>query len=195
MKTSKNEILFAALEIFANCGFEGTKLSDISDKLGITKGALYKHYESKEALWNALVDHTENYYDQNIGFKKIEQLPSSFEELVLLSKKQMRFTMHDPIVKNVRKLLTIEQFKNKRIAALASRHFSEEIEQFYAKVFENLISLKVLPEQDEHLLAFEYAAPITLLIHSFDREPNREAEILAKAEKHFEHFKRFFGAV
>lgn len=59
MKTTKTEILNAALSVFSQKGYEGALLRDISSSLGITKAALYKHYESKEALWNALIDYVE----------------------------------------------------------------------------------------------------------------------------------------
>ena len=50
MKTNKDEILNAALTVFSQKGYEGALLRDISATLGITKPALYKHFESKEAL-------------------------------------------------------------------------------------------------------------------------------------------------
>ena len=56
MKTSKKEILAAALAVFSSKGYEGALLRDISDSLGITKAALYKHFESKEAIRNAMID-------------------------------------------------------------------------------------------------------------------------------------------
>ena len=57
MKTNKGEILNAALTVFSQKGYEGALLRDISATLGITKPALYKHFESKEALWNAMIDY------------------------------------------------------------------------------------------------------------------------------------------
>ena len=61
MKITKQEILDAALNVFAERGYDSTILKDISDRLYVTKSALYKHYESKEALWDALIDHVAQY--------------------------------------------------------------------------------------------------------------------------------------
>ena len=41
---TKERILEVALELFAETGYLGTSMSDIAGRLGITKGALYKHY-------------------------------------------------------------------------------------------------------------------------------------------------------
>ena len=47
---TKEQIMEAALELFSQIGFLGTSMSDIASQLKITKGALYKHYESKQQI-------------------------------------------------------------------------------------------------------------------------------------------------
>jgi len=49
-------ILGVALRLFAERGFAGTSIRDIADELGVTKAALYYHFESKEAIFAELVD-------------------------------------------------------------------------------------------------------------------------------------------
>ncbi len=45
-----SEIIEAAEELFSTHGYENTSVQDIADKCGMTKGALYHHFESKEDL-------------------------------------------------------------------------------------------------------------------------------------------------
>ena len=52
------EIISAALEVFADRGFAATKLEDVARKAGVTKGTIYLYFENKEALFKALVRHT-----------------------------------------------------------------------------------------------------------------------------------------
>ena len=47
MKTTKEQILNSALTVFSQKGYDGALLRDISSSLGITKAALYKHFDSK----------------------------------------------------------------------------------------------------------------------------------------------------
>lgn len=54
-ETRPSEILDAALEVFAANGFVGTKLTDIAARAGISHGTIYLYYDSKEALFRALV--------------------------------------------------------------------------------------------------------------------------------------------
>ncbi|HVH68771.1 MAG TPA: TetR/AcrR family transcriptional regulator [Gemmatimonadales bacterium] len=52
------EIVAAALEVFGERGFAATKLADVARRAGITKGTLYLYFDSKEALFKAVVRET-----------------------------------------------------------------------------------------------------------------------------------------
>lgn len=52
--SQKEQILDAALAGFSEAGFDGTKIRDIARRAGVSEGALYRHYASKEALAQAL---------------------------------------------------------------------------------------------------------------------------------------------
>jgi AcrR family transcriptional regulator len=53
---TRNAILDAAAEVFDERGFNGASLSDILSKAGVTKGALYFHFSSKEELAQAIIE-------------------------------------------------------------------------------------------------------------------------------------------
>src|SRR5579864_3751687 len=46
----REEILDVALELFNEQGYDGTSLREIAERLGITKAALYYHFERKEDI-------------------------------------------------------------------------------------------------------------------------------------------------
>lgn len=48
-------IMETALELFAQKGFHGTSISDISKKAGISKGLVYNYFESKEEILKSIV--------------------------------------------------------------------------------------------------------------------------------------------
>jgi AcrR family transcriptional regulator len=50
-----NRILVVAVELFASRGYAGTSIRDITDRLEITKSALYYHFSSKEEILAALI--------------------------------------------------------------------------------------------------------------------------------------------
>src|SRR4051812_14788894 len=49
------EILYAALDCFAERGFAATRLEDVAARAGVTKGTAYLYFKSKEELFKAVV--------------------------------------------------------------------------------------------------------------------------------------------
>ena len=58
-KTTKEDILIVALHLFARDGYEAVSVSQIAGELGMTKGALYRHYESKRDIFEHIVKRME----------------------------------------------------------------------------------------------------------------------------------------
>src|SRR6202167_344121 len=52
--STRERILDVALELFLAQGYDGTSLREIAEQLGVTKAALYYHFESKEDILRAL---------------------------------------------------------------------------------------------------------------------------------------------
>jgi AcrR family transcriptional regulator len=52
------EIVSAALAVFVERGFATTKLEEVARRAGVTKGTVYLYFESKEALFKAMVRET-----------------------------------------------------------------------------------------------------------------------------------------
>ena len=53
----KKKILVAALRLFAVNGYEAVSVSQIAGELGMTKGALYKHYKNKRDIFNCIFEY------------------------------------------------------------------------------------------------------------------------------------------
>lgn len=53
---TKNKIQTAAMQLFAQKGFGTTNVQEIADQAGISIGLLYRHYQTKEDLFNELVE-------------------------------------------------------------------------------------------------------------------------------------------
>ncbi len=50
-----SELTAAALQLFIEKGYAATRLDDIAARAGVVKGTLYLYFDSKEALFNAVV--------------------------------------------------------------------------------------------------------------------------------------------
>ena len=49
------ELLAAALDLFVEKGYAGTRLDDVAARAGVSKGTLYLYFENKEELFKAVV--------------------------------------------------------------------------------------------------------------------------------------------
>ena len=114
-KDTKERILATALELFSQNGYDGTNVREIAASLGLVKSALYRHFSSKEEIWNALLDEMAAYYAQRLGSPAhLPPMPDSLEGLVVLTMKLVDMTIHDERIVMCRMLLTIEQFRDDR---------------------------------------------------------------------------------
>ncbi len=50
-----SELTAAALRLFVEKGYAATRLDDVAARAGVSKGTLYLYFDSKEALFNAVV--------------------------------------------------------------------------------------------------------------------------------------------
>lgn len=81
---TKERILEVSLELFAQSGYLGTSMSDIAKQLGITKGALYKHYRSKQEILDRIVQRmNEMDYARAAEYEMPETEPDGFAEAYL----------------------------------------------------------------------------------------------------------------
>jgi AcrR family transcriptional regulator len=56
VRDTRSEILDVAAELFTEKGYDATSLREISERLGITKAALYYHFRSKDDILRALLE-------------------------------------------------------------------------------------------------------------------------------------------
>ena len=192
---TKERILAAALEMFSQKGYAGTNIRELSASLGLVKSGVYKHYESKEGIWNALLDQMIAYYGARFGSaEQLPPAPDSLEGLVDMTMRMVNFTVHDEKIVMTRKVLALEQFRDARARELATKHFLTGLTDMFARIFTGMMEKGLLRQDDPEMLAFAYTAPISALIHLCDREPEKTEEALAQVEAFSRHFIRTYGS-
>lgn len=63
-EATRDSVLMAALDLFSEQGYSRTTFSDIAKRIGMTRGAVYWHFDNKPALLAALIDHTRRRKDE-----------------------------------------------------------------------------------------------------------------------------------
>ena len=191
---TRERILAAALGQFSQNGYAGTSIRELAASLGLVKSGVYKHFESKEAIWDSLLDELIIYYEARFGSPEhLPPVPDSLDGLVALTMRMVDFTVHDEKVVMTRKLLTIEQFRDGRARDLATKYFLTGLSDMFAQVFSEMMDRGLLKRDDPAMLAFAYTAPISSLIHLCDREPERTGEAIAQIGAFSRHFVETYG--
>src|ERR687897_1087052 len=78
---TRGALLDSARSLFAERGYHGTAAEEIVQRAGLTRGALYHHFEDKKDLFRAVVDEIEGEIDEKID--KAERAQSALPEAVM----------------------------------------------------------------------------------------------------------------
>ena len=195
---TRKEILAASLELFSVQGFEATSISQIADAVGIRKASLYSHFESKQAILDALLKEVLEQYAARSVFartdweKDADALPATPDAAVQMILGQLRYILHDPAISRARKMLVIEQFRNPELAKLQTAQNYTDVLQYFTGLIQCLIRRGVLAEDDPQIMAAQLCLPISAWINLCDREPECEAELMALADRHIRQFFRVY---
>ena len=202
MKSTKEKILIEALTLFSENGYESVSVNQIALAVGIKAPSLYKHYKSKKDIFNAIiVNMQDRYLEFAKGLKMNGILPEQDKErfiniseieLINLGKNMFIYFLHDEFQSKFRKMLTIEQFKNKELAKEYIKQYFDDSLSYQQYIFKMLSQQNVLINEDPSITALHFYGPIYFLISLCDACPKREEQALETLEKHIQQFNRLY---
>lgn len=190
---TKERILETALELFAQSGYLGTSMSDIAARLGITKAALYKHYAGKQKILDRIVQRM-NELDaaRAAAYEMPGAAPEGFAQAYLntpldriraYSTAQFDHWTREPFSANFRKMLTLEQYRDARLAQLYQVNLASGPVKYMAAIF------RPLTDSDETAmqLALDFYGPMYLLYSVYDGAADQSA-VAPMLEAHIDRF-------
>ena len=186
---AKEPLIKAARDLFSVKGYDGTGVDEIAESIGIKGPTIYKYFKNKEDLLKAVIDTAEDEYIK--GMEETGDLPeriNSGEELKAYVLKSLEFTLKNDTAKKMRKLVTMEQYRNKTFAKLATWHQLTYLQELYTSIFEKMMERGQMIEGDAAIIALEFISPITIMVQLLDREPRKKKEALQIIEKHIDIF-------
>ncbi len=179
---AKEIILEESLKLFSVYGFEAVSIRDIADKVGIGNSALYKHFASKQAIFEALVEELKARY--------LEQCDSVTDQIRGIDAvkenclKMFEYQTQNEWIVNFRQLLLIEKFRNPEMAALYKEFFVDIPINRQMAIFESLQKQGLMIEGDVHVFAMELYAPF-YLYHFVEHDYQ---ELKQHFQQHIEYF-------
>lgn len=178
MGNTKERILMTALQLFARDGYEAVSVSAIAGMLGMTKGALYRHYSSKRDIFDSIVERmiqidVECAKKHEVPEVTFDQSPSAYHNATMDNIKkftisQFRFLTENEFGRNFRKMVTLEQYRNPEIADWQQKAFADGPVRYMEDLFREMMAQGVLKTSNPKLLALNFYAPFYLLISMSD---------------------------
>lgn len=184
---TKEIILEESLKLFAVSGFEAVSIRTIADAVGIGNSALYKHYESKQAIFDALVEVSKKKYLEQCSSvtSDIRGLESVKENCF----KMFEYQTQNEWIVNFRQLLLLEKFRNPKMAEIYKEFFVDIPINRQKEIFEYLQKRGLMVEGDALTYAMELYAPF-YMYHFVEHDYGVLKE---KYERHIEYFfKNYF---
>lgn len=199
---TKKKILEEALTLFSEKGYSDVYVGDIAKAVGIKAPSLYKHFKSKQEIFNAILEELKESYTQYTATIGIDgnnanadagiYADISEESLIEIGKNLFLFFLHDDHMRLFRKLLTIEQFHDSELAELYSNQYVDNPLAYQGRLFQLLVTTKKFKQVDPDILALQFYAPIYTLLTLCDRQPNREQDALKMIEAHIRQFNNIY---
>ena len=200
---TKKRILDEALTLFSENGYGNVYVAQIAEAVGIKAPSLYKHYKSKQDIFNAILDEMKKSYDKQASMLNIsgDDAVSDAEvysdigedELVRMATGFFLYFLHDDYAQKFRKMLTIEQFRDSELAHLLTKEYGDDPLSYQSAMFSMLCEKGVLRKYDPDVMALHFYTPIYFLLTVCDREPQREAESTELLKRHIRQFSRIYG--
>lgn len=184
MDNMKERILRTALRLFAANGYEAVSVSDIAGELGVTKGALYRHYKNKHDILDSILKRmeqrdTEQSVDHDLPEAALTEdaAPATLEayqnvsskDIIAFSKEMFRYWTEDEYASLFRKMLTLEQFRSREMGTLYQQYLVSGPVGYVADLFSSL----GIPDSEKK--AAEYYAPMFLLYSMYDGAGDKAA--------------------
>lgn len=123
-KGTKEKIFDASVDLFAEKGFDGVSIRDIARAVGITEGAVYKHYSSKEEILDSIISYVESRIYPETPEASIDAIVGtlSFQDLL---ESMPRAMAADPRLTKITRIMVIEMYHNEKIRDYVRRELFE----------------------------------------------------------------------
>ena len=190
-ESTRERLVYAALDLFSKKGFYATSVDEIAGSIGIKGPNIYKYFKGKQALFDAISTEAVATYTDRMGMRTsgdISKRIKSGADLKAFTMRQVDFTINDETTRKMRRLLSIEQFKDEKMRNHANFFMYDNMNNLYTKIFVSLIKEGVIKDESPNMLALTYTSPISILIQISDRSPEQREEIMDLVSDHIDFF-------
>ncbi len=130
---TRQRIVEAATRLFAHKGFYGTSIAALADATGLTKGAFYHHFESKEAIFFAVVEAVRSLWASGVA-RKVARGKGALAQLQTLLDSHTRLLAENEMLCLVMSNLMLEMENVNPAYATVLQRVYEELTLFVERI-------------------------------------------------------------
>jgi AcrR family transcriptional regulator len=189
-------ILVEAARLFSENGYAGTRMSDIASAIGVTKPIVYRHFDSKQTLFEALVRRVLSAQIEG-ACALIDSHKGSARPLLGQLVRDARVSLETPGALAPWRIAVGEADRFPDLAAFLRGDFMDPILQSITRLFERAIAAKELARADASTLARLFCSPVAtvaMLLATFGEEDEALFDIDAFLTAHVDGFWRGWSA-
>ncbi len=194
-RDTKELIRGAALKLFSDRGYDGVGVRDIAKEVGIRESALYKHYNSKQEIFDSVISNMENVYEREAASFQLpeEMMPvinggEIQENLVKMCMLMFEIYLKDERGAQLRRMLSFEQIKDTEIGRFFTEKVVNDGLKHISEAFSGLIKSGYYRDLNPDTMALQFYAPFYLLLTKYDRQPDKYDEVLGLLQEHIRQF-------
>lgn len=159
--TTKEKIIQESMKLFAVHGFYAVSIRAIAKEVGVESSALYKHFKSKQAIFDAIVNESEERFLNK--YKELQFMDiKTTKDMQNMCMTMFLFQTQDSWVTMFRRMLILEMYNNENIREVFKRIFVDMPIQNQKRIFEEMIGQGKLRNSDAEVLSMELYAPFFL---------------------------------
>lgn len=174
---TKDKILSAGLKLFSEYGYSDVCMKEIAKEAGIKAPSIYKHFKSKQELFDTILDNSVIRLDEKIHHAEDYQVDLGYKvglDIERLAIDIFNYLINDYYVSRVRKMISIEMYRNPQIMNYYVDSFIEKPR----KRQEEIIEFYGLADCGElEVLSTIFYSPILLAVKLYDSNSANEEEL------------------
>ena len=158
-KGTREQIMDAAIDLFAQKGYDAVSIREIARAVGIRESSIYNHYKGKEDIMDSITDYFITEMSRfTLDEVSMEDMLAQYgpEKYMDLAGRAYMEHIKGPRIEKIFRLISIELYRNERVRDFFRTTILAAPLQAWEQMFRRMMDLGYIRAYDAGLLAREF---------------------------------------
>ncbi len=164
IKSTKEKILEAALELISRYGYKGASVRKIAKAVGVRESAIYNHFKNKDEIFQEILKSLfSSDFSDFFEKKPIEENAKKGKKFLMEYAATVKLATFDPKHEKLFKIVLLELMQNKEVREQFLNYFYDNNIKKLSHVLFLMMQEGLIRQSDPMLMAREFFAPLFYL--------------------------------